>query len=69
MKKTTMSIELTVKEHPVNLGNYRYTIKDDETIVVAGVIEEFNKDLHPMLLLEKVIEDAKTSLHMIRNGR
>ena len=48
--------------HPL-VGDYVYTIRDKGTIVVDGKIEEHRRDLHPIVLLEKVVEDAKARLH------
>lgn len=60
----TLKVENNHKSenHPIS-GDYQYCIRDKDTIVVQGIIEDHTRAKHPIVLLEKVLEDAKAKLH------
>lgn len=66
-------IQLLITELPNQRTGQRkdfvYVIKENDTTVITGTIDDHNTELHPIVLLERTIEDALVELHMNRNGR
>ena len=54
--------DLSHPNHP-DYGNYEYQVRVKGQLVCAGKVEDHSRAQHVILLLEKVVEDAKAKFH------
>lgn len=64
-----LTLQITNDESHGNstFGNYDYVVRVKRDVVIRGKIEDHNRNLHSVMLIEKVLEDMKAKLHEERH--
>ncbi len=63
-----MSINIKIENNLENpnhpeIGDYHYSIRIKGDLVLDGIVENYSRSKHPIMLIEAMLDDAKARLH------